>query len=266
MTNLRENDGASTLIAPSRNRCRTEWSAIVPESEWVVYAKALDAILPLRCPFMIGGAFGLACYTGRWRNTKDLDFFVLPEHHEAFVDALLKAGFVDYHETLAYDRGWIFRAVADGVIVDVIWDTPNRRARVEPVWFERAPQVSLRGETMLAIPAEELLFIKTFVLQKDRCDWSDLMNLLCFQAGHLDWEYVLARYGEEVPLLRALLNVFAWLCPIEASQIPEPIRARIGLEVTVPENAAEVTKRRVALLDSRPWFSAFQPMDVPMLL
>lgn len=251
-------------IAITKRQGRSEWAALVPESEWAVYCKALNAIRPLGWPFLIGGAFGLAAHTGRWRNTKDLDFFVMPAHHEAFVDALLKAGFSDYYVKLPYDRGWIFRAVFEGVIVDVIWDTPNRRTQVDELWFQYASHLTLHGESVLAVPAEELVVLKTFVLQKDRCDWTDLINLLCFQAGQIDWRLVIERFGPEVPLLQALLNVFAWVCPIEATQIPENIRAELGLKIIMPENPAETTRARVNLLDSRPWFSAFQPMDSPM--
>ena len=264
MTARERSDAGSAALLTTKRRGRSEWAAIVPESEWAIYVKALKAVRPLGWPFMIGGAFGLACHTGRWRNTKDIDLFVMPDHHEAFVDALLKAGFVDYYDTLAYDRGWIFRAVCDGVIVDVIWNTPNRRTQVDEKWFELAPHVTLRGEELMGVPAEELLVLKSFVLQKDRCDWSDLINLLCFTAGTVDWEHVIARFGTELPLLRGLLNVFAWVCPVEAAQIPEPIRTRLKVEIVMPENPEAITRERVNLLDTRPWFSAFQPMDVPM--
>ena len=259
-------DSDKSAVPLTKRRGRSEWAAIVPENEWAIYTKAIKAVRPLGWPFMIGGAFGLACHTGRWRNTKDLDLFVMPAHHEAFVDALLKVGFADYYETLAYDRGWIFRAICDGVIVDVIWDTPNRRTQVDEKWFEYAPHVTLRGEELMGVPAEQLLVLKAFVLQKDRCDWTDLINLLCFTAGIIDWEHVIAQFGTELPLLRGLLNVFAWACPIEASQIPEKIRQRIGFDVSMPDDPGGATRDRVRLLDSRPWFSAYQPMDAPMKL
>ena len=245
---------------------RSEWTAIVPEEEFAIYDKAIKGVRPLALPFLLGGAFGLATHTGRWRNTKDIDFFVMPAHHEAFIGALRNAGFEDYYKTLPYDRGWIFRGIQNGVIVDIIWDTPNRRTQVDDEWVQRASHINFRGEDMLAVPAEELLFIKTFVIQKDRCDWSDLINLLCFQAAHLDWEHVIKRYGPELPLLRAVLNVFAWICPVEAAQIPEKIRAQLGVEIEMPENPEDMTRQRVNLLDSRPWFAAYQPMDAPMKL
>jgi hypothetical protein len=264
-------DGDAAALLTDTRVGRSEWTAIVPEEEFAIYNKAIKAIRPLNFPFMLGGAFGIASHTGRWRNTKDIDFFVLPEHHNAFIEVLLKNGFHDYYETLEYDRGWIFRAIQEGILVDIIWDTPNRRAHVDQQWIDRALSINFRGESMLAVPAEELIFIKAFVLQKDRCDWTDIINVLHFQAGHLDWEHIIRRFGPELPILRAILNVFAWVCPIEALQIPEKIRGDLNIEIQLPEDSAEHTRTRVKILDSRPWdsrpwFAAYQPMDKPMTL
>jgi hypothetical protein len=105
---------------------------------------------------------------------------------------------------------------------------------------------------LMGVPAEELLVLKSFVLQKDRCDWSDLINLLCFTAASLDWDHVIDRFGPELPLLRGLLNVFAWVCPIEAAQIPESTRKKLKIEVIMPEDPVATTRERVKLLDTRP--------------
>jgi hypothetical protein len=46
---------------------------------------------------MLGGAFAMAAYTGRWRNTKDMDLFVLPSQRDAMVQLLTELGFQDYY-------------------------------------------------------------------------------------------------------------------------------------------------------------------------
>src|SRR5687767_10115178 len=115
---------------------RGAWGAIVPDNEWAVYKDAITAVRKLNVPFVLGGAFGLATYTGRWRNTKDMDFFVRPSDKDRVVEALLKIGFQDYYPQLAYDRGWIYRAVRDDILVDVIWGTPNRLTEVDDDWFK----------------------------------------------------------------------------------------------------------------------------------
>ncbi len=242
------------------------WASVVPDDQWNTYLEAIRVTRKTGAQFLLGGAFGLAGFTGRWRNTKDLDFFVLPSDKDKVVDALTKIGFEDYHPTLAYDRGWIYRAVRNDVLVDVIWQTPNRRSVVDEAWFARSRPVVLRNEKLAVIPAEELLSIKLFVLQRDRCDWPDLINLLYRSASTLDWDHVLSRLGNDRPLLGGLLQVFNWVAPAEAKQIPDRIRKLFCLpDVTTADLEVPDTERK-ALLDSRPWFAAHQPTDRPLQL
>lgn len=242
------------------------WSSIVPDEQWKVYLDAIRATRKTGARFLLGGAFGLAGYTGRWRNTKDLDFFVLASDKDKIIDALTKIGFEDYYPTLAYDRHWIYRATRDEVIVDIIWQTPNCRAVVDEHWFERGQPVRLRDEDLAIIPAEELLAIKLYVLQRDRCDWPDLINLLYRTAGELDWDHVLFRMGPDEGLLGGLLQVFNWVAPAEAKKMPAPIRERFCLREITSHDLDVPDSERKMLLDSRPWFAAHQPVDQPLKL
>lgn len=247
-------------------RINPTWAGIIPKDQWAVYLDAIRVTRKTGARFLLGGAFGLASYTGRWRNTKDLDFFVRATDKDRIVDALTKAGFDDYHPTLAYDRGWIYRAVREDVLVDVIWRTPNRRSEVDEQWFERSRRLVLNGEELAVLPAEELLAVKLYVLQRDRCDWPDLLNLLYTACDDMEWPHVLARLGPEEPLLGGLLQVFNWLAPERAKTIPPDIRKRFCLQEPSAADLAAALDYRVALLDSRPWFAGFQPMDKPMQL
>ena len=55
------------------------WASIVPDDQWNTYLDAIRVTRKTGARFLLGGAFGLAGYTGRWRNTTDLDFFRAPE-------------------------------------------------------------------------------------------------------------------------------------------------------------------------------------------
>jgi hypothetical protein len=206
----------------------------------------------------------LAAYTGRWRNTKDLDLYILPEDRDKAVALLSEAGFTDYYQTRAYDRGWIYRATRAGVIVDLIWGTPNRRTLVDVQWLTHASRLLLRTEEIGVVPAEELLWIKLYVLQRDRCDWPDLVNLLYARSAVLDWERLTVRLADDLPLLIGFLVVFAWLCPDRVPDIPAQLRKQAGLTCQTAAHAPET--ERINLLDSRPWFAAHQPSDRPMQL
>jgi hypothetical protein len=207
-------------------------------------------------PFLLGGGFALASFTGRWRDTKDIDFYIKPEHRELVVAALRKAGFRDYFNKLPYDRRWIYRSIRSGVIVDIIWAMANQRAQVDNGWFERAGELELRGERLAIIPPEEMMWCKLYILQRDHCDWTDGFNLL-YAAGHrLDWAHLIERLEEDTPLLKAMLQVYGWLCPKYALKLPKSLWKSLNLR---PPGKAHPPKRdHIRLLDTRDWFAALQ--------
>src|SRR6516164_1377094 len=189
------------------------WSRALSEEEWMIYSKAIDAIRSSGARFMLGGGFALATFTGRWRDTKDIDFYIHPQDRGKVVESLTSVGFKDYYTKLAYDRKWIYRSVQSDVIVDIIWSMANQRAQVDDLWFQRAGTSELRGQRLLVIPAEELMWCKLYIMQRDHCDWGDVFNLVYAIGTKLDWTHLIMRLGEDLPLLRAVLQVYAWLCP-----------------------------------------------------
>jgi len=130
-------------------------------------------------------------------------------------------------------------------------------------WFEHAPSLTIHDETFKVLPAEELLWCKLYVLQRDHCDWPDVFNLLYAAGPGLDWDRLLGRIGGDFLLLQSALLVLNWLCPNRAARLPEKIRARFQLPASPPVSIEE-EKRRVRLIDSRAWFAAFLPADVPL--
>jgi len=206
---------------------------------------------------MLGGGFGLAAHIGHWRNTKDIDLYILPESRAPLAEALSKAGFVDYYDQLPYDRRWIYRTTRQGVIVDLIWSMANRRAHVDESWFERAKWMAVRDEILQIIPAEELLWCKLYVLQMDRCDWPDVLNLLYAAGPTLDWDRLLKHLGADVLILKSALTLFDWLCPNRAAEFPGKIRRYFGLRKPNPISVEE-QRQRLQWLDGRPWFPFIQ--------
>lgn len=231
---------------------------LISTEEWSIYQAGMQAAKNAKIPFLVGGAFALAVYTGRWRSTKDIDFIVHPADRDAIIDALTKAGFKDYYEQLPYDRGWIYRSTRGNYIVDVIWRMANRRAEVDEDWFQNAPAVSVAGEVFHIVPPEELLWHKLYVLQRDRCDWPDVFNLLYAAGSKLDWDYLLKRMENDVPLLTGMLNVFTWMCPGHIKELPEWVREKFRLSYPVP-GTPDLVEKNVRYLDSRDWFVPVPP-------
>jgi hypothetical protein len=196
-------------------------------------------------------------YTGELRNTKDFDFYLLPSDREPMKQVMEEAGLKDHFERLSYDRSWIYRGSQDDIIVDAIWAMANHRADVDEYWLTRGPEISIRGERLRAIPAEELIWSKLYVLQRERCDWGDVFNLFDARADVLDWDHLLNRLSTDAPLLTGALCVFTWLAPDRARAIPEPVHARLGLRETPPRDDSAAARARAGLLDSRPWFTRY---------
>ena len=234
-----------------------QWADIIPVGQWASYRSAIEALRNAGIRFLLGGGFGLAVFTHRWRNTKDIDFYILPRDREAAIAALSAAGFVDYFDQRPYDRGWIYRSTRNGIIVDIIWSMANRRAEVDEQWFEHASSITIREEMVQVVPAEELLWCKLYIMQRDHCDWTDIFNLLYSAGSQLDWDRLVQRLEDDLPLLQAALMVFQWLCPGRAAELPAKLRKQLHLarhDGDVPDCSEERTR----LLDSRGWFAASQ--------
>jgi hypothetical protein len=254
--------GVRNRKKPLPPRLQFEWVDAVTEEQWATYRDAIHALKAAGVPFLLGGGFALATYIGHWRNTKDIDFYIMQSDRDKAVEALTKAGFEDYFSRLPYDRKWIYRSTRDGVIVDIIWAMANQRAQTDEQWFEHAPAATVRGEALKVVPMEEFLWCKLYIMQRDHCDWTDVFNLIYAVGRDLDWEHLLERLEEDRPLLKGLLTVYGWLCPEQARELPQSIRDELGLPE--PDLPPEHARDNVKLLDTRGWFAALLPKNKPL--
>jgi hypothetical protein len=170
--------------------CDAPWCRLIPEGQWTVFHAGASELERAGVGFLIHGAMALAHYTGRWRDTKDVDVIIQPAMHERAIEALRAGGFEDFHAREAYDRSWIFRGYRDGVIFDVIWDLPNHRVPIDDVWFERAEALTLRGRGYQIVSIEELVRVKLYVFQRERCDWVDVLNVVAAGVEQIDWHWL----------------------------------------------------------------------------
>lgn len=240
------------------------WSALIPAAQWTVFLSGTGALEAAGVPFLLHGALALATYTGHWRNTKDVDVVLCASDHERAIAVLQSAGFEDYFDRESYDRKWIFRGFKDGVLFDVIWALPNERVEIDDQWFRRSQPLWLKGRVYASVPPEELVRVKLYVMQRERCDWVDVLNVLAAAADRMDWAWLVERMGRDLPLLQGVLSVFNWMCPTRASALPGWLRDQFALVPVESDNLAAVESRRVRLFDSRPWFALHQPLDRPL--
>ena len=235
---------------------QTPWPDLIPEDQWQIYKRVIGDAKQREIPFALGGAFCRAHYTGLWRNTKDIDLYVLPKHKDAMIETVTAAGLQDYYDTLPYDRSWIYRSHCGEIIVDIIWAMANGRGQVDEEWIFNGPETNLRGELLRVIPAEEIIWDKLYIMQRDRCDWPDALNLIYATGAVLDWHHIFERLGDDEPLLAGLLSVFGWLCSAGGQIVPRWVWSRLNLPAPLIAGSVDIDQRRVQMLDSRPWFTA----------
>jgi hypothetical protein len=217
-----------------------------PQELWPLYSCVIREARARGISFAVGGGHAVAAYTQYRKPTKDIDLYILPADRDAMIDVLTSCGLEDYYAVLPYDRKWIYRSYRNDVIIDIMWAMPNQRTEVDLDWLVRGPEVDVNGARVRVLPAEELIWAKLYVLQRDRSDWPDILNLIYATGPALDWDHLLARVGEDAPLLFAVLSVFRWLSPERAQELPSWLWPRLCED----QGAA----RSPDLLDTRPWF------------
>ncbi|HEY0868085.1 MAG TPA: hypothetical protein VGE01_11935 [Fimbriimonas sp.] len=225
-------------------------SPLIPLDEWNRYREFIDAAERRNLLCLVGGGLAFSAYSDRLRDTKDVDFHVLHKELDGLKRVLGELGFKDYFEVEEYDRSWIYRAYRGDTIIDLIWSLPNHRLQVDPSWFHRGEQACLHDKTVRLMPAEELIKTKLYVLQRDRSDWPDVLNIVHRYATNLDWDHLLQIIDRDARLLGALLNTYAWLCQGQVDTIPEHIWTATG--VIAPRRAP--CEDRAHVLDTRDWF------------
>jgi hypothetical protein len=234
---------------------RTWPDDLISDEEWRVYQHVMSLARAQGLRFVIGGGLAVAAYTGNWRNTKDLDLYTVPTDRDALIQVTLDAGLSDLYPRSPYDRRWIYRAVCGNTIIDIIWAMANQRAQVDEQWLREGGVINIRNERLDVVPAEEMVWNKLYVLQHDRCDWGDVLNLLYAVGDGLDWEYLMERMGDDTALLAAALSIYRWICPGRCRSIPDPVWERLQLPPPRADASPPIDWHHVALLDLRPWFA-----------
>lgn len=231
-----------------------DWNKLIPDTDAPIFLGVLKGMRERNVPFALGGGFAFSAHTHRLRNTKDIDLFVQPKDRQRAIEVVHANGFTDYFEQLPYDRGWIYRGWREGLLVDVIWQMANYKAKVDEAWVTRGAEVDVLGEPVRLMPPEELIWAKLYIVQRGRCDWPDLLNVLAVHGPKLDWSRLLDRVGEDWQLLAALLSLFCWVCPQQARKVPAWVYER--LQMGQPQHGPDCEKDpcRLNLLDSRNWF------------
>jgi hypothetical protein len=198
-------------------RDSTERLSELDPVEREVHGRALTVLQEGGFDPMVGGAYALKCHTGLWRDTKDLDLFIPKARVEAALEALEAAGF----RTELTDRLWIAKAFDGPYFVDLIFSSGNGIAEVDQHWARRAQSGTVLNRKALIVPAEEMIWSKAFIQERERFDGADIHHLIRCQGTQMDWEHLLSRFGDaHWQVLLVHLITFRFSFPSDKDQVP----------------------------------------------
>lgn len=132
-------------------------------------------------PFALAGGYALWAH-GAPESENDVDFAVAEADTEQAAAVLAAAGF----EVVRPPEDWLFKAVLDGVVVDVL-----HRIVGEPVdaaLLERSTEMDLLGVRIPVLPATDLLSSKLRSMTEHYCDFGALLPHVRAVREQLDWD------------------------------------------------------------------------------
>lgn len=180
------------------------------------YREVIDSLQLGGVPFLVGGTYSLEKHAGIQRLTKDLDLFLRSESLARASRSLSARGF---QVELAHPH-WLAKARRDNLQVDLIFAGGNGLVRVDEDWFlHGVPDVVVDLPVQLC-PAEEMIWSKSFVMERERFDGADVLHILRESAERLDWHRLLRRFDIHAGVLLAHLHLFRFAYPSEAQRIP----------------------------------------------
>jgi hypothetical protein len=195
------------------------------------YRNASRALNDARVPFLIGGAYSFARYTGIARHTKDFDIFIRPADRDRALKVLNESGF---RTEVTYEH-WLAKAFHGDHFIDLIYNSGNAAVPVDDVWFEHAVEAEVFGERALLCPPEESLWSKAFIMERHRYDGADIAHILLAVGDQLDWVRLINRFGRNWRVLYSHLILFGFVYPGDRGKVPgwvmRVLNARLREEV-----------------------------------
>jgi hypothetical protein len=217
-------------------------AVVIPKETLAFYRRAVDALLAARAPFLVGGSYAFERYTGIARHSKDFDIFAR-EHDVDGILTILEAMGCRVERTFPH---WLAKAYGGEDYVDVIYGGGSGIATVDDGWFEHAVEGEVLGARVKLIPAEEMIWSKAFVMERERYDGADIVHVLLRRGRELDWDRLLRRFDPDWRVLLSHLVMFGYVHPSERDAVPrrvvEELAARLRREAETPAPPEKVCR------------------------
>jgi hypothetical protein len=195
------------------------------------YRHALGLLDDEKLPYLVGGAYAFARYTGIERHTKDFDIFI---RRSDFPRAEKILGSAGYETDLSFPH-WLGKAFKGESFIDLIFSAGNGVAVVDDLWFKYAVPGRVLDMDVKLIPAEEMIWSKGLIMERERYDGADVAHVIHAVGDKLDWRRLIDRYGEYWCALYAHIILFGFIYPSQRANIPawvmDEMAQRLAAEV-----------------------------------
>jgi hypothetical protein len=230
------------------------------------YSYAIDLLTRSEIPFLVGGAYAFARYTGIIRHTKDFDVFIQRADCERILALFSQNG---YRAEKTFPH-WLAKVYHDDSFIDLIFSSGNGLVEVDAVWFQNAVEESVLDRTVFLCPAEEMIWSKAFIMERERYDGADIIHLLRACGTRLNWSRLLERFGPHWRLLLSHLILFGYVYPAHQAIIPTSVFSELLTRLQQDQHSASSTEpvchgttlsRSEYLIDIEEW--GFQDARLP---
>jgi hypothetical protein len=190
------------------------------------YQRALRSLNSSGVPYLVGGAYAFDQYSGISRHTKDFDIFVKKEDSLKVLDILAKSCGCTIDLSFPH---WLYKAILGDNFIDVIFSSGNGVANVDEEWFRYACSAVVFGVPVKLIPAEEMIWSKSFVMERERFDGADIAHTI--HSWELDWGRLIKRFESHWRVLYVHLILFGYIYPNEKYKIPDWVFQRFSKQL-----------------------------------
>jgi predicted nucleotidyltransferase len=179
-----------------------------------VFARAVRALEACEIPYVVIGGLASAAL-GRPRASGDIDILVTPHDARRALEVLADAGF----ETEETNPHWIFKAVRDGALVDLLFKMKGD-IYLDDEMLARSPVREVHGHPAHVIPREDLVVVKALAHDEESSrHWFDALGIVAL--GDLDWDYLIRRAAKG---RRRVLSLLLYATSVDLVVPPSVIR------------------------------------------
>ena len=183
------------------------------------YRICIEVLDEAKIPFLVGGAYALRTYAEIVRDTKDFDVFIREKHLDAALAAFERAGFKS-EKTHAH---WLAKVFCGDCFIDLIFRAGNGLCDVDEAWFAHARESEMLDKKIALCPPEEIIWMKSYIMERERFDGADIAHILRLRAEEIDWKRLLERFGPDWRVLMSHLVMFGFVYPSEKNRIPKNV-------------------------------------------